>query len=142
MPLGLRVVRKVEAIVREEMNRAGAIELFMPAVQPRSYGRSRAVAEVRTGLLASKTVRTRFLRRPNHEEVITTLRGARSQLPQLPCISTRSRPSSRRDPAALRRHARREFIMKDGYSFTRLRRLQREYRNMYDTYTGSSSAWG
>ena len=41
MPLGLRVVRKVEAIVREEMNRAGALELFMPAVQPASFGRNR-----------------------------------------------------------------------------------------------------
>ncbi len=112
MPLGLRVVRKVEAIVREEMNRAGAIELFMPTVQPaelwQESGRWRKYGPE---LLRLKDRHEReFCLGPTHEEVITDI----------------ARRGVMRG---------REFTMKDGYSFhADYTDLQREYRNMYDTY--------
>ncbi len=140
MPLGLRVVRKVEAIVREEMNRAGAIELFMPAVQPaelwQESGRWRKYGPE---LLRFKDRHERdFCIGPTHEEVVTDIarREIRSyrQLPvHLYQIQTKFRDEIRPRFGVMRG---REFTMKDGYSFhADYTDLQREYRNMYDTYT-------
>jgi prolyl-tRNA synthetase len=139
MPLGLRVVRKVEAIVREEMNRAGAIELFMPTVQPaelwQESGRWRKYGPE---LLRLKDRHEReFCLGPTHEEVITDIarRDIRSYR-QLPVhfyqIQTKFRDEIRPRFGVMRG---REFTMKDGYSFhADYTDLQREYRNMYDTY--------
>ncbi len=140
LPLGLRVVRKVEAIVREEMNRAGALELAMPVVQPaelwRESGRWQAYGPE---LLRFRDRHEReFVIQPTSEEVITEL--ARSELKsyrQLPVhfyqVQTKFRDERRPRFGIMRG---REFVMKDGYSFhTDYRDLEREYRNMYDTYT-------
>src|SRR5437879_7991515 len=140
MPLGRRVVRKVETIVREEMNLAGAIELFMPAVQPaelwQESGRWRKYGPE---LLRFKDRHERdFCVGPTHEEVITDIarREIRSYR-QLPLhfyqIQTKFRDEIRPRFGVMRG---REFTMKDGYSFhADFADLQREYRNMYDTYT-------
>ena len=140
LPLGLRVVRKVEAIVREEMNRAGALELAMPVVQPaelwRESGRWQAYGPE---LLRFRDRHEReFVIQLTSEEVITEL--ARSELKsyrQLPVhfyqVQTKFRDERRPRFGIMRG---REFVMKDGYSFhTDYRDLEREYRNMYDTYT-------
>jgi len=147
LPLGLRVVRKVEAIVREEMNRAGAMELAMPVVQPgelwRESGRWQAYGPE---LLRFKDRHEReFVVQPTSEEVITDL--ARSELKsyrQLPVhfyqIQTKFRDERRPRFGIMRG---REFVMKDGYSFhADYRDLEREYRNMYDTYTRIFSRLG
>jgi len=140
MPLGLRVVRKVEAIVREEMNRAGAIELFMPSVQPAElWQESGRWQKYGPELLRLKDRHERdFCIGPTHEEVITDIarREIRSYR-QLPVhfyqIQTKFRDEIRPRFGVMRG---REFTMKDGYSFhAHLTDLQREYRNMYDTYT-------
>ena len=139
MPLGLRVVRKVEAIVREEMNRAGAIELFMPAVQPAElWQESGRWQEYGPELLRFKDRHEReFCVGPTHEEVITDIarREIRSYR-QLPVhfyqIQTKFRDEIRPRFGVMRG---REFTMKDGYSFhADYADLQREYRNMHDTY--------
>jgi len=140
MPLGLRIVRKVEAIVREEMNRAGAIELSMPVVQPAElWQESGRWEKYGPELLRFKDRHQReFLIQPTSEEVITDL--ARSELRsyrQLPLhfyqIQTKFRDERRPRFGIMRG---REFTMKDGYSFhADYADLQREYRNMYDTYT-------
>ncbi len=140
MPLGLRVVRKVEAIVREEMNRAGAIELFMPAVQPAElWQESERWRKYGSELLRFKDRHERdFCIGPTHEEVVTDIarREIRSyrQLPvHLYQIQTKFRDEIRPRFGVMRG---REFTMKDGYSFhADYADLQREYRNMYDTYT-------
>src|ERR1700704_367888 len=139
MPLGLRVVRKVEAIVREEMNRAGALELFMPAVQPAElWQESGRWQEYGPELLRFKDRHQRdFCIGPTHEEVTTDIarREIRSYR-QLPLhfyqIQTKFRDEIRPRFGVMRG---REFTMKDGYSFHADHAdLQREYRNMYDTY--------
>ncbi|HZN86157.1 MAG TPA: proline--tRNA ligase [Burkholderiales bacterium] len=140
LPLGLRVLRKVEAVIREEMNRAGAIELSMPAVQPgelwRESGRWQAYGPE---LLRFKDRHERdFVIQPTSEEVITDL--ARAELKsyrQLPVhfyqIQTKFRDERRPRFGVMRG---REFVMKDGYSFhADYAGLEREYRSMYDTYT-------
>ncbi len=140
MPMGLRVVRKVEAIVREEMNRAGAIELAMPVVQPaelwQESGRWQAYGPE---LLRFKDRHERdFVLQPTSEEVITDI--ARNELKsyrQLPLhfyqIQTKFRDERRPRFGVMRG---REFMMKDGYSFhATYQDLEREYRNMYETYT-------
>jgi prolyl-tRNA synthetase len=140
LPLGLRALRKVESVVREEMNRAGAIELLMPAVQPaelwQESGRWQAYGPE---LLRFKDRHERdFVIQPTSEEVITDL--ARAELKsyrQLPLhfyqIQTKFRDERRPRFGVMRG---REFVMKDGYSFhVDYADLQREYRNMYDTYT-------
>jgi len=140
LPLGVRVLRKVEAIVREEMNRAGAIELVMPAVQPaelwQESGRWQAYGPE---LLRFKDRHERdFVIQPTSEEVITDL--ARTELKsyrQLPVhfyqIQTKFRDERRPRFGVMRG---REFIMKDGYSFhADYADLEREYRSMYATYT-------
>jgi prolyl-tRNA synthetase len=140
MPLGLRVVRKIEAIVREEMNRAGAIELFMPAVQPAElWQESGRWQKYGPELLRLKDRHDReFCIGPTHEEVITDIarREIRSYR-QLPVhfyqVQTKFRDEIRPRFGVMRG---REFTMKDGYSFhASYADLQREYRNMHDTYT-------
>jgi prolyl-tRNA synthetase len=140
MPLGLRVVRKIEAIVREEMNRAGALEVFMPAVQPAELWReSGRWQKYGPELLRLKDRHDRdFCVGPTHEEVITEVarREIRSYR-QLPVhfyqIQTKFRDEIRPRFGVMRA---REFTMKDGYSFhADYSDLEREYRNMYDTYT-------
>jgi len=140
MPLGLRIVRKVEAIVREEMNRAGAVELVMPVVQPAElWQESGRWEKYGAELLRFQDRHKRdFVIQPTSEEVITDL--ARSELRsyrQLPVhfyqIQTKFRDERRPRFGIMRG---REFIMKDGYSFHADHAdLQREYKNMYDTYT-------
>jgi len=140
LPLGVRALRKVEAVVREEMNRAGALELSMPAVQPaelwQESGRWQAYGPE---LLRFKDRHDRdFVIQPTSEEVITDL--ARAELKsyrQLPLhlyqIQTKFRDERRPRFGVMRA---REFVMKDGYSFhVDHADLEREYRNMYDTYT-------
>jgi prolyl-tRNA synthetase len=140
LPLGMRVVRKVEAIVREEMNRAGALELVMPVVQPgelwQESGRWQAYGPE---LLRFKDRHERdFVIQPTSEEAITEL--ARAELKsyrRLPVhfyqIQTKFRDERRPRFGIMRA---REFVMKDGYSFHADHRdLEREYRNMHDTYT-------
>src|SRR5690349_12763744 len=140
LPLGLRVVRKVEKIVREEMNRAGALELSMPVVQPgelwQQSGRWQAYGPE---LLRFKDRHERdFVIQPTSEEVITDLaRGDLKSYRQLPVhfyqIQTKFRDERRPRFGIMRG---REFVMKDGYSFhADYADLEREYRNMYDTYT-------
>ncbi len=140
MPLGLRVVRKVEAIVREEMNRAGALEVFLPAVQPAEiWEESGRWEKYGPELLRLKDRHKRdFVVGPTHEEVITDI--ARRELKsyrQLPVhfyqVQTKFRDEIRPRFGVMRG---REFTMKDGYSFhADFDDLVREYRNMYDTYT-------
>jgi prolyl-tRNA synthetase len=140
MPLGLRVLRRVETIVREEMNRAGALELFMPAVQPAElWQESGRWQRFGPQMLKIKDRHERdFCFGPTHEEVITDIarREIRSYR-QLPVhfyqIQTKFRDEIRPRFGVMRA---REFIMKDGYSFhVDFQDLEREYRNMYDTYT-------
>jgi prolyl-tRNA synthetase len=140
MPLGLRVLRKVEAIVREEMNRSGAVELFMPAVQPAElWQESGRWAMFGPQMLKIKDRHERdFCFGPTHEEVITDI--ARKEIRsyrQLPVnfyqIQTKFRDEIRPRFGVMRA---REFLMKDAYSFhANFADLEREYRNMYDTYT-------
>ena len=140
MPIGLRVLRKVEWIVREEMNRAGAIEVLMPAVQPAElWQESGRWDEYGPELLRLKDRHQRdFVIGPTHEEVITDIvrREIRSykQLPRhFFQIQTKFRDEIRPRFGVMRG---REFIMKDGYSFhVDFDDLQREYENMYTTYT-------
>src|SRR6185369_12117479 len=140
MPMGLRIARKVETIVREEMNRAGAIELAMPVVQPaelwQESGRWQAYGPE---LLRFKDRHERdFIIQPTSEEVVTDI--ARSEIKSyrhLPVhsyqVQTKFRDERRPRFGVMRG---REFIMKDGYSFhADFADLQREYKNMYDTYT-------
>ena len=140
MPLGLRVLRKVENIVREEMNAAGALELLMPAVQPfelwEESGRGPAYGPE---LLRFKDRHQRdFVIGPTHEEVITDVvrRDVKSyrQLPlHLYQIQSKFRDEIRPRFGVMRG---REFLMKDGYSFhTSFDDLVREYGNMYATYS-------
>src|ERR1044071_4837635 len=140
LPLGLRVVRKVEAVVRQEMNRAGAVELSMPVVQPaelwQESGRWQAYGPE---LLRFKDRHERdFVIQPTSEEVVTDLaRGELRSYRRLPVhfyqIQTKFRDERRPRFGIMRG---REFVMKDGYSFhASYDDLQREYRNMYETYT-------
>ncbi|MEO8145175.1 MAG: proline--tRNA ligase [Betaproteobacteria bacterium] len=140
MPVGLRVVRKIEAIVREEMNRAGALELSMPVVQPAEpWQESGRWAAYGPELLRFKDRHERdFVLQPTSEEVITEiaraeLRSYRKLPLHLYQIQTKFRDERRPRFGVMRG---REFVMKDGYSFhADFADLQREYRNMHDTYT-------
>lgn len=140
MPLGLKVLRKVEAIVREEMNRAGALELLMPAVQPAElWQESGRWEKYGPELLRFKDRHQRdFVIGPTHEEVITDVvrRDVKSyrQLPlHLYQIQSKFRDEIRPRFGVMRG---REFLMKDGYSFhSSFEDLKREYQVMYDTYS-------
>ena len=140
MPLGLRVLRKVEAVVREEMNRAGALELLMPAIQPSElWEESGRWQEYGPLLLRMRDRHDReFCFGPTHEEVITDV--ARRELrsyKQLPVnfyqIQTKFRDEIRPRFGVMRS---REFIMKDAYSFDLDKDGMREsYTRMYDAYS-------
>ena len=140
MPLGLRVLRKVENIVREEMNCAGAMEMLMPAVQPfELWEESGRGPKYGPELLRFKDRHQReFIIGPTHEEVITDIvRREVKSYRQLPRhfyqIQTKFRDEIRPRFGVMRG---REFLMKDGYSFhTSFADLQREYQVMYETYS-------
>jgi prolyl-tRNA synthetase len=139
MPMGLRVIRKVEAIIREEMNRAGAVELLMPVVQPaelwQETGRFQAMGPE---LLRVKDRHDRdFIIQPTSEEVVTDI--ARQELRsyrQLPKnfyhIQTKFRDERRPRFGVMRG---REFTMKDAYSFDRnAQAAGKSYEAMYAAY--------
>lgn len=140
LPLGLRVLRKVERIVREEMDRAGAQEVLMPAVQPAElWQESGRWAQYGPELLRIQDRHAReFCIGPTHEEIITDL--ARRELrsyKQLPVnfyqIQTKFRDEIRPRFGAMRA---REFIMKDAYSFHADKAsLEATYQEMYATYS-------
>ncbi len=138
-PLGLRVLRKVEGVVRAEMNAAGALELQMPSIQPKELWEETGRWQKFGGQLLK--IRDRkdadYCYGPTHEEVITDF--ARQELAsykQLPVnfyqIQTKFRDEIRPRFGVMRA---REFLMKDAYSFhISDEDLSREYQNMYDTY--------
>lgn len=139
MPMGLRVIRKIEGIIREEMNRSGAVELLMPVVQPAELwmetGRFQAYGPE---LLRVKDRHERdFVIQPTSEEVITDI--ARQELrsyKQLPRnfyhIQTKFRDERRPRFGVMRG---REFTMKDAYSFDRDKdSALKSYKTMYDAY--------
>jgi len=140
MPLGLRVLRRVEAVVREEMNRAGAIELLMPAVQPAElWEETGRWAQFGLQMLKIKDRHKRdFCFGPTHEEVITDI--ARREIKsyrQLPLnfyqIQTKFRDEIRPRFGVMRA---REFLMKDAYSFhPNKASLATTYQTMYEAYT-------
>ena len=138
-PLALRVIRKIEQIVREEMNRAGAQELLMPITAPAELWQESGRWEMYgKELLRFKDRNERdFCLGPTHEEIVTDLvrRSVRSyrELPfNLYQIQTKFRDEPRPRFGLMRG---REFIMKDAYSFhTDVEDCRREYDNMYQTY--------
>lgn len=142
LPLGWRSVRKAEAIVREEMDRAGAIELFMPALHPidlyERTGRKDAFGGVLINFHVQRGDRKLHLALgPTHEEVVTDLIGRHiSSWRQLPIcvyqIQTKFRNEERPRFGVLRTS---EFVMKDAYSFsTSLEQLDTVYQQMYHAY--------
>lgn len=140
LPTGYRVLKKVENIVREEMNRAGAIEVLMPVVQPADiWQESGRWEQYGPELLRIKDRGDRdFVLGPTHEEVITDLlRNEVSSYKQLPLnvyqIQTKFRDEVRPRFGVMRS---REFIMKDAYSFhTSQESLQETYDDMYKAYS-------
>jgi prolyl-tRNA synthetase len=139
LPFGLRVIRKVENIVREEMNRAGAIELLMPAINPADlWQQSGRWQEYGKELLRLKDRKdTEFCVGPTHEEVVTEIvRGTVSSYRQLPLnlyqIQTKFRDELRPRFGLMRG---REFIMKDAYSFdVDDAGAEVSYQKMYQAY--------
>jgi prolyl-tRNA synthetase len=139
LPVGLRSIRKVEAIVREEMNRAGALELLMPAVQPAElWQESGRWKQYGPELLRFKDRKDGdFVMGPTHEEVVTDI--ARNQIKsyrQLPVnfyqVQTKFRDEIRPRFGVMRG---REFTMKDAYSFDKDQAgLDESYRKMYEAY--------
>lgn len=147
MPMGLRVIRKVEAIVHEEMVRAGAIELLMPIVQPAELWQETG----RWDKMGPELMRVKdrhgrdYAIQPTSEEVITdVVRSEVKSYRQLPLnfyhIQTKFR-DERRPRFGLMRG--REFTMKDAYSFDRdLAGLQQSYQLMYDAYVRIFNRFG
>ena len=147
MPMGLRVIRKVEAIVREEMNRSGAVELLMPVVQPAELWQETG----RWDKMGPELMRVKdrhgrdFAIQPTSEEVVTDV--ARTELrsyKQLPVnfyhIQTKFR-DERRPRFGLMRG--REFTMKDAYSFDKdVDGLKQSYQIMYDAYVRIFTRFG
>ena len=140
LPLGLRALRKVEQIVREEMDRAGAIEVLMPALQPPEIWEASGRAETASNVLfkvKDSSGRQWFLS-PTAEEVITTLAANEiNSYRQLPKnfyqISLKFRDEIRPRFGLMRA---KEFIMKDAYSFdTTDEGAMASYKKMYDAYT-------
>ena len=140
LPLGLRVMRKIEAIVREELARFGAQEIQMPVVQPADLWRESG----RWDVMGPELMRMRdrherdYAMGPTHEEVVTDLiRRTVDSYKQIPLnvyqMHTKFRDEIRPRFGLLRA---REFLMKDGYSFhLDEASLARTYRDMYDAYT-------
>jgi len=140
LPLGLRTLRKVEQIIREEMDRAGAVEVLMPALQPKEIWEQSGRAETASNVLfkvKDGSGREWFLS-PTAEEVITTLAvGEINSYRQLPKnfyqVSTKFRDEIRPRFGLMRA---KEFIMKDAYSFdTTDENAMAAYKKMYDAYT-------
>ncbi len=139
-PLGLRVLRKVEGIVREEMNRAGAIEMAMPSIQPKElWDETGRWAKFGPQLLKIRDRKDQdYCFTPTAEEAVTDFfRQEVASYKQLPVnfyqVSTKFRDEIRPRFGVMRA---REFIMKDAYSFhIDEDSLAAEYRNMYDTYS-------
>ena len=139
LPLGLRVLRKIEQIVREEMNRAGALELLMPALQPPEIWQQSGRYETARDVLFKVRDRAKkeWVLGPTHEEVVTTLvAGEINSYRQLPKnfyqIQTKFRDEIRPRFGLMRA---KEFIMKDAYSFDATDEgAQASYRKMYDAY--------
>lgn len=140
LPSGLRVLNKVAAIVREEMNRAGAVEMLMPVVQPAElWHETGRWDKFGPELLRIKDRHDRgFVLGPTHEEVITAMvRNEISSYKQLPLnlyqVQTKFRDEVRPRFGVMRS---REFIMKDAYSFhTSLQSLEQTYDDMYQAYS-------
>ncbi|MEW6483497.1 MAG: proline--tRNA ligase [Pseudomonadota bacterium] len=147
LPTGLRVMKKVEKIVREEMDNAGAVEISMPVVQPADlWEESGRWEQYGPELLRIKDRNERpFVLGPTHEEVITDLiRNELSSYKQLPLnlyqIQTKFRDEVRPRFGVMRS---REFVMKDAYSFhTSQASLQETYDAMYQAYSQSFSRMG
>ena len=147
MPMGLRVLRKVESIVREEMNRAGAVELSMPAIQPAElWQESGRWDKFGPQMLRIKDRHERdFCFGPTHEEVVTDI--ARKEIKsyrQLPVnfyqIQTKFRDEIRPRFGVMRA---REFLMKDAYSFDADKAgMLKSYQIMYDAYVQIFSRLG
>src|SRR5687768_14288110 len=139
LPLGLRSIRKMEAIIREEMNAAGAVEMLMPAIQPAElWMESKRWQQYGKELLRIKDRHERdFVFGPTHEEVITdTVRNSISSWRQLPVnlyqIQTKFRDEVRPRFGLMRG---REFIMKDAYSFhASSESLDQTYGRMREAY--------
>ncbi len=139
LPLGLRALRKVEQIVREEMNRAGAIELLMPALQPPEIWQQSGRYETAQEVLYKVRDRAKkeWVLGPTHEEVITTLvAGEINSYRQMPKnfyqIQVKFRDEIRPRFGLMRA---KEFIMKDAYSFDATdEAAQASYHKMYDAY--------
>ncbi|TDR80564.1 proline--tRNA ligase [Paludibacterium purpuratum] len=139
MPMGLRVLRKVEAVVREEMNRAGSVELLMPSVQPAELWQESGRWEFYgKELLRMKDRHDRdFCYGPTHEEVVTDIvRKEINSYKQLPKnffqVQTKFRDEVRPRFGVMRA---REFVMKDAYSFhTDFDSLVETYNGMYQAY--------
>ena len=140
MPLGLRILRKIENVVREEMNKSGAIEVLMPAIQPAELWQETG----RWDIFGPQMLKIKdrhehdFCFGPTHEEIITDI--ARREIKsyrQLPLnfyqIQTKFRDEIRPRFGVMRA---REFIMKDAYSFhTDENSLMQTYQHMYETYS-------
>ncbi len=140
LPLGLRALRKVEQIIREEMNRAGAIEVLMPALQPKEIWEQSGRAETASNVLfkVKDGANREWFLSPTAEEVITTLAANEiNSYRQLPKnfyqISLKFRDEIRPRFGLMRA---KEFIMKDAYSFdTADEGAMASYKKMYDAYT-------
>ncbi len=147
MPTGLRVIRKVEAIVREEMNKSGALELLMPLVQPAELWQETG----RWDKMGAELMRVKdrhgreYAIQPTSEEVITdVVRSEIKSYRQLPLnfyhIQTKFR-DERRPRFGLMRG--REFTMKDAYSFDRdVEGMQKSYQIMFDAYVRIFNRFG
>ena len=140
MPIGLRVLKKIETIIREEMNKAGAIELLMPAIQPSDLWKETGRWDVFGPQMLKINDRhdRSFCFGPTHEEVITDIiRNEINSYKQLPInfyqIQTKFRDEIRPRFGVMRA---REFLMKDSYSFhSDIDSLKDTYEKMYKTYT-------
>ena len=139
LPTGLRSLKKVENIIREEMDKAGGVEILCSAIQPKEYWEeSGRWAKYGPELMRLKDRHEReFCLGPTHEEVFTTLMRdlvkSSKQLPLLPYqIQTKYRDELRPRFGLMRS---REFIMKDAYSFDKDEEgLEVSYQQMFDTY--------
>ena len=140
LPLGLKVLRKIEQIIREEMNRAGGIEVLMPALQPIDIWQQSGRYETASGVLfkVRDSARKEWVLGPTHEEVITSLAANElNSYRQLPKnfyqIQTKFREEIRPRFGLMRA---KEFLMKDAYSFDATDAgAMTSYHKMYDAYT-------
>ena len=140
LPLGFRALKKVEQIVREEMDRAGALEILMPALQPPEIWQQSGRYETAKGVLfkANDRAKKEWILGPTHEEAVTTMfAGEMSSYRQLPKIfyqiQTKFRDEIRPRFGLMRT---REFSMKDAYSFDATDEAAAvSYQKMFDAYT-------